>query len=172
MQRGSFGQEHRAYAKAPLGIRLNGIRSMRQNALNRFHTVLDERAQEARRWSVHVALSPPLTADVRQQLTPSCGPEGGSPLRSLRSERSQSPEGNANLMLDESPIRPMLSVFRCSFAVAESLYSAPEKVPLLVQRGLSHALSKDSPRGCRRNRSNGTNPYRYVRCRTHGGAVL
>lgn len=39
-QQGSFGQEGRAYAKAPLGITLNRILGMRQNACNRFHTAL------------------------------------------------------------------------------------------------------------------------------------
>lgn len=46
-QRGSFGQEGRAYAKAPLGIRLNRILGMRQNACNRFHTALYEHAQSS-----------------------------------------------------------------------------------------------------------------------------
>jgi hypothetical protein len=41
-QWGSFGQQRRAYAKAPLGIRVYGILSMRQNACNRFHTALYE----------------------------------------------------------------------------------------------------------------------------------
>lgn len=39
-QQGSFGQESCAYEKAPLGIRLYGIPTTRQNACNRFHTAL------------------------------------------------------------------------------------------------------------------------------------
>lgn len=42
-QRGRFGQQCRAYAKAPIGMRLYGISAMRQNALNRFRTALYER---------------------------------------------------------------------------------------------------------------------------------
>jgi len=40
LQQGSFGQQSRAYAKAPLGMRLNRINGMRQNACNRIFTVL------------------------------------------------------------------------------------------------------------------------------------